>query len=855
MLKDIQILPGYNTSINDIGKEFYSPVLSESVSYDRVSGYFSSTSLAYYATGLETFVKKYGRYRLIISEEISESDFELIKQGYQRRSIYKSKVLSLTQGIKKLDTSEYKSIVNLAYLIEIGIVDIKIGFTHRGLFHAKYGIFTDEEGNSIYFTGSFNETGGAFNRNFETISTQKSWIGMDTQGYIDSQKDDFERLWNQENPDAFVFVKEADIFLKSEIVKFSEGKIIMDKSLLSQNALVLYFEEGTLKIKDSTSKAIDEGQRSIKKIKNKFLVEGELWNFRKNIAYTELDMLIDYINKYCKKKNINFVLSPSVTDFIESSKFEIFNISKIGNMIKNKDNSLEDTLNVFMKIVNRDIVRPLRPIQIWVAFYMARMIRAANFSVPGAGKTAMIYGTYAYLSSKEINQVQQLIVIGPKNSFLSWKDEFKNVFGRAPKVIDVHASNFKSDIFVKNINSADLILVNYESLKKYQRDLMRIINSKIMIVFDEVHKIKKIDSERSRIAIELAGNAKYRYVLTGTPLPNSYLDIWNFLHILYNQEYRSYFNFSKSTLLNPDAISTEEINEKVNPFFWRVTKGELNVPDANEDNIISTIATNKEQEVINLLWKKYGREPFKLYIRLIQLASNPTLLKKNIDKYQFLDISVDDEFESMDSTYFEEIEDTPLFDDSEIALIGSITTSSKFEACIDKANELIKENNTIIIWCIFIDTINKVADRLSNLGHKVSVITGTISSAEREKIIKEFQNGEFDVLITNPHTLAESVSLHKICHHALYLEYSFNLTHMLQSRDRIHRLGLPQDIETNYYYFMLEGEEIQRSTIDRKIYNRLKEKEEVMLDAIERNKLNVSLSIDEKTEILKLMEE
>ncbi|ETD05404.1 hypothetical protein N568_0102320 [Lactococcus garvieae TRF1] len=57
MLKDIQILPGYNTSINDIGKEFYSPVLSESVSYDRVSGYFSSTSLAYYATGLELSLK------------------------------------------------------------------------------------------------------------------------------------------------------------------------------------------------------------------------------------------------------------------------------------------------------------------------------------------------------------------------------------------------------------------------------------------------------------------------------------------------------------------------------------------------------------------------------------------------------------------------------------------------------------------------------------------------------------------------------------------------------------------------------------------------------------------------------
>jgi len=76
--------------------------------------------------------------------------------------------------------------------------------------------------------------------------------------------------------------------------------------------------------------------------------------------------------------------------------------------------------------------------------------------------------------------------------------------------------------------------------------------------------------------------------------------------------------------------------------------------------------------------------------------------------------------------------------------------------------------------------------------------------------------------VTNPHTLAESVSLHMIAHDAIYLEYSFNLTHMLQSRDRIHRLGLNKDQETNYYYFCLNGHPESRSTIDKKIYNKLK---------------------------------
>lgn len=144
---------------------------------------------------------------------------------------------------------------------------------------------------------------------------------------------------------------------------------------------------------------------------------------------------------------------------------------------------------------------------------------------------------------------------------------------------------------------------------------------------------------------------------------------------------------------------------------------------------------------------------------------------------------------------------------------------------------------------------------MNELGYKVAVVYGGIESEERERIILDFQKGIYDVLVTNPHTLAESVSLHMISHDAIYLEYSFNLTHMLQSRDRIHRLGLNKGQETNYYYFCLNGQPESRSTIDKKIYNKLNEKKEIMLKAIERTSLSVEYTIDEKAEILQIMQE
>ena len=58
------------------------------------------------------------------------------------------------------------------------------------------------------------------------------------------------------------------------------------------------------------------------------------------------------------------------------------------------------------------------------------------------------------------------------------------------------------------------------------------------------------------------------------------------------------------------------------------------------------------------------------------------------------------------------------------------------------------------------------------------------------KLINDFRDGDVEVMISNPNTLGESISLHQTVHDAIYFEYNFNLTFMLQSRDRIHRLGL-----------------------------------------------------------------
>ncbi|MRG85975.1 SNF2-related protein [Salinibacillus xinjiangensis] len=849
MFKELALRPSYYTTDGDTVDAFYNPVLSNAVKYDRVSGYFSSKALASYAKGLSGLYKNGGRFRLIISQDISEEDFNLIKQGYALRK-------EITNGLigkleEPLTLEEEVNFYNLAHLIAQGIVDIKIGFKKNGLFHSKFGLCTDKGGNVIYFTGSNNETYAAITHNYEGFDITASWLAseFDLQKLEKAEKE-FDLLWNDNVKEKNIFIKEINEVVKNKIMTYDKGRIIVDVDMLTEDALILTIEDNHLVIQDNLdSYQINPNDFALAR-KLKRYYDGGYPTFRTDLTYIDMQKIIKILEKYANKKRFNFVVSKKLLEYIDQHSYWIEERSKYGVLIKNRDSRVITDYKKFTSIVSGELERILREQQMWSAFYMTQMKKAANFSVPGAGKTSMVYGAFAYLNSTEVQKADKIVMIGPKNSFLSWKLEFKENFGNRKelKVLDIHEEEAADVQLRLNGANKNLILINYESLGKYESALSDIIDSKTVLVFDEVHKIKGVQSVRAQVAKRIAEKPVYKFVLTGTPIPNSYQDIFNFLNILYKEEYKMFFNFQLNELKNPGLTEINEINEKLYPFFWRTNKKQLEVPKANEDMIIKCPMNYDEQEIINLLYRKYGNSAFHLYIRLIQASTNPELLLKSID---FIEMYGEELVKDWDN---ELQTDNVTFSEEEINIIRRVSETSKFKKTLQLAEKLHGENKQSIIWCMFVNTIDKVYRDLSSKGIKAAVIYGSTPQQDRDNIIELFKREQIEVLITNPHTLAESVSLHKTCHDAIYLEYSFNLTHMLQSRDRIHRLGLPDGQYTQYYYFMLENKsEEQRNTIDEKIYIRLKEKEKQMLDAIEGDVLTPEPS-DDMDEILKLFE-
>ena len=478
----------------------------------------------------------------------------------------------------------------------------------------------------------------------------------------------------------------------------------------------------------------------------------------------------------------------------------------------------------------------------WDAFFITKMWKSANYSVPGAGKTTIVYGAFAYLNSKQVNEVDKLIVIGPKNSFKSWKDEFVECFAdkKQLSLFNIQDGSFRNasdrnmSLMLDTANK-NVILINYDLLDSIKDILKQLINDRTMLVFDEVHKVKAVSGVWASAAMYISPNAKYKVILTGTPIPNSYVDLYSQLNILFSDEYKSFFKFTPSEMARKDDNTAKRINDAIQPFFCRTTKKDLLVPPPNDDDLLISKMTIDEQKLFSLIRKKYNRNGLAMYVRLLQASNNPKLLLNDLNDYDIDNLFDSEEDENLSEADFvkEKLNKEGFTNTSDRSFINGFDMTSKFWNGISKVDELVKEGKQVLVWGIFVNTIERIEEELTKRGIKCKIIYGATPLEDRETIIEQFKDKTINVLITNPHTLAESVSLHKTCHDSVYFEYSFNLTHMLQSRDRINRLGLKENDYTQYYYLMLQSIIPEDDSIDFRTYERLKEKEQIMLNAIE----------------------
>lgn len=212
----------YHTAIDNVIEDFYVPCLKNSVSYQRVTAFFSGITFQILAHGLSPLIQNGGKMRLIISTQLSQQDEEAIKRGYNERELVEHELLGKFDDPTDEFGKGYLSL--LTYLIAHNILDIRVAAVRsdspHAIEHEKIGLFLDELGNTVTFVGSGNETPFGLKENSEHFEVFCSWNGDDPANRCIAKQMYFSRLWRGDVPGVTTY--EFPEAVKERIFKYKD---------------------------------------------------------------------------------------------------------------------------------------------------------------------------------------------------------------------------------------------------------------------------------------------------------------------------------------------------------------------------------------------------------------------------------------------------------------------------------------------------------------------------------------------------------------------------------------------------------------------------------------------------------
>lgn len=447
--------------------------------------------------------------------------------------------------------------------------------------------------------------------------------------------------------------------------------------------------------------------------------------------------------------------------------------------------------------------RTLKSHQIRNVCALAALPAGATFSVPGAGKTTEALATFAYRHQPG----DRLLIIAPKNAFAAWDEQLQECF---PNTRDVFVRLRGNNIARALREDPPFMLMSYQQLP-ISRDLItpHLAQHRVHVFLDESHRIKAGPLKKTAQAVlSLSQFPVGKLVMSGTPMPQNRDDLLPQFSFLY-----------------PEIPATaDNVVERMRPIYVRTNKGELGLPPVT--HLRKTLRMSPLQQELYRFMKSEvarqataylsdrGRQAFRSLgrsvMRLLMFVSHPALLSREIDF-------------------------------AKPGLLSAVLAEGKgpkMNYILHRARELARRGEKVLIWSSFRHNVEYIADSLQDLG--AVYIHGGVDAGDedddgtREGKIKLFHDDQHTrVMVANPAAASEGVSLHTVCHHALYLDRTFNAAHFLQSMDRIHRLGLSPDQATT-----IEVVECAES-IDETVQWRLKAKIDAMAAALNDTTLQI----------------
>lgn len=423
----------------------------------------------------------------------------------------------------------------------------------------------------------------------------------------------------------------------------------------------------------------------------------------------------------------------------------------------------------------------------------------------GAGKTCTALGIYEANKKLKYN-LKLLVVVSPKELIQSaWMNDCDKV----------GLKNYKSLKDIKDFkNLPDIILTNYEYIRVTKnllqlKNVIRNSGCHWMLVLDESSKIKNPKTANFKTIKHISPLCCYRYVMSGTPAPNSETEYWTQLNIISEEPFgknfyqfrREYFEFTKEYKgkiykADPDMLR--------NPAMAR---GYL------QQGYKYTLDPNKKDSFFAVM------KPWVSKIETRDLVDLPA--ENHIERYFHLSPKEAAAYKTMRTDMIASVEDKEevVATDSVLGKMLKLRQISSgfmydntdvnnkkcYEFGTSKLNHLMDllediGNNQVVIWATFRQEAEMICKELDKLGKTYTTLNA--GTKDKQKAIQDFAENKVQYVIANPQTAAHGITWTNCQYEVFYsMDYSWERYH--QAVARIMRIG--QTKPCFYYYLLAKG--------------------------------------------------
>jgi SNF2 family DNA or RNA helicase len=434
----------------------------------------------------------------------------------------------------------------------------------------------------------------------------------------------------------------------------------------------------------------------------------------------------------------------------------------------------------------------------------------AYFMEMGTGKTKVLIDNMAMLYDK--GKIDGALIIAPKGVLGTWYNQ--ELPAHLPKHIENVSVMWQSNINKKQKEKLDrlfetgedlhILIMNVEafSTDKGLNFASRFLNShRSLMAIDESTTIKNPKAKRTNNIIDLSGLAKYRRIMTGSPVTKNPLDLYSQCEFLDPEhlEFTSYYAFRnryaemKTLHISGRSIQVvshfknlSELSDRLQTFSYRVLKEDcLDLPPK--------IYMKREIEL--------SKEQIKVYEQMRKEAL-ATLNGKTITTMTALTQLM--RLHQITCGHFSA-------DDGTIQNIKN----NRLSELMDIIEEI---EGKAIIWAHYQHDVQTIVNEIEKKHGPGSVVHyyGKTLPEQRDKAIKNFKtNDECRFFVGTPQTGGYGLTLVS-ANTVIYYSNGYDLEKRMQSEDRAHRIG--QDKSVTYIDIIAE------ETVDTKIVKSLRKK-------------------------------